>query len=36
MQYVMFKYVRHATVMEMFGRDRENLKELQTDITGYF
>ena len=35
MQEEKFKYVRHATVVEIVGGDREKIKELQTDVTGY-
>ena len=35
MQEIRFMYLRHATVVEIIGWDKEKLKELQTDATGY-
>ena len=35
MQKIRVKYIRHATVVEIVGRDREKLKELRNDATGY-
>ena len=35
MQEVRFNSVRHATHVDIFGRDREKLNGLQTDATGY-
>ena len=35
MQEIKFKYVCHATVVVIVGRDRGNLKQLQTDVPEY-
>ena len=32
---VIFKYLRHEAIVVIAGRDREKLKELQNDATGY-